>query len=338
MSTASEFQSHFRVTVTSFQWLLNRIAPLLESTRAAGHQTTDPKRQLLAFLWLLATPNSFRSVGSRFDLGKSTLSAIFMRVVTALNEISPEIIFWPNIEQRQRIALSFQASAGIEGIVGAIDGTYIPIKAPSANPDVYINRKCFHAITLQVICDNKMSILDCFAGYPSKVSDIRIFRNSPIYEEFMNHPNNYFDEKQFIIGDKAYPVLQWCIPPYIERRNVTTRQKHFNTCHAKSRQIVERCFALLFGRFRRLKYLDMNRTDFIAPTIIAACVLHNICLNNQENQEIRDMFIDEGLQAVMNNAGNVNHEAANYDNVNAQELGREGHALRDGIAENLYPF
>lgn len=60
MCTASEFQSHFRVTVTSFQWLLNRIAPLLESARAAGHQTTDPKRQLLAFLWLLATSDSFR--------------------------------------------------------------------------------------------------------------------------------------------------------------------------------------------------------------------------------------------------------------------------------------
>jgi len=60
MSTASEFQSHFRITMTSLQWLLNRIAPLLESARAAGHQTTDPKRQLLAFLWLLATPDSFR--------------------------------------------------------------------------------------------------------------------------------------------------------------------------------------------------------------------------------------------------------------------------------------
>lgn len=141
-----------------------------------------------------------RSVGSRFDLGKSTLSAIFMRVVTALNEISPEIIFWPNNEQRQQIILSFRTSVGIEGIVGAIDGTYIPIKAPSANAEVYINRKCFHAITLQVICDNKMSILDCFAGYPSRVSDVRIFRNSPIHEECMNHPNDYFDEKQFIIG------------------------------------------------------------------------------------------------------------------------------------------
>lgn len=261
-----------------------------------------------------------------------------MRVVTMLNEISPEIIFWPNIEQRQRIALFFQASAGIEGIVDAIDGTYILIKAPSANPDIYINRKYFHAITLQVICDNKMSILDCFAGYPSRVSYIRIFRNSPIYEEFMNHPNNYFDERQFIIGDKAYPVLQWCIFPYIKRGNVTKRQKHFNTCHAKSRQVVQHCFALLFRRFRRLKYLDINRTDFIAPTIIVACVLYNICLNNQENQDIRDMFIDEGLQAVVNNAGNVTHEAANYDNMNTQELGREGHALRDKIAENLYPF
>lgn len=83
----------------------------------------------------------------------------------------------------------------------------------------------------------------------------------------------------------------------------------------------------------------MNRIDFLAPTIIAACVLHNICLNNEENnEEIRDMFIDEGLQAVVDNAGNVNHEAANYDNMNAQELGGEGHALRDRIAENLYPF
>lgn len=60
VSTASEFQSHLRITITSFQWLLNRTAPLLESARAAGHQTTDPKRQLLAFLWLLATPDSFR--------------------------------------------------------------------------------------------------------------------------------------------------------------------------------------------------------------------------------------------------------------------------------------
>lgn len=121
-----------------------------------------------------------------------------MRVVTALNEISLKIIFWPNREERQRIALSFQASAGIEGIIGAIDGTYIATEAPSENPDVYINRKYIHVITLQLICDDKLSLIDCFTGYPSRVSDIRIFRNSPIYEDVTNNSNNYFDENQTI--------------------------------------------------------------------------------------------------------------------------------------------
>lgn len=77
-----------------------------------------------------------RSVGDRFNIAKSTLSAIFSRIVIALNDISPQIIFWPNAEQRPHIVLNFQASAGIEGIVGAIDGTYIPIKAPSEHSDV----------------------------------------------------------------------------------------------------------------------------------------------------------------------------------------------------------
>jgi len=46
------------------------------------------------------------------------------------------------------------------------------------------------------------------------------------------------------------------------------------------------------------------------------------------------MFINKGLQAMMNNADNVNYKAAIYDDINA-ELGR-GHALRDRITENLF--
>jgi len=40
---------------------------------------------------------------------------------------------------------------------------------------------------------------------------------------------------------------------------------------------------------------------------------------------------------MMNNVGNVNCEAANY-NMNVQKLGKEGYVLRNRIAENLYPF
>ena len=244
-----------------------------------------------------------RSVGCRFNMGKSSLFVSFVRVVRALNTIAPEIIKWPSREERQRIRHSFRDIAGLPGVIGAIDGTYVPIKAPRDNPETYINRKCFYAITLQVICTPELLFTDCFTGYPSSVSDIRIFRNSDIYEEFLNENRNYFEIDEFIIGDKAYPNMNWCITPYINRGHLDERQTRFNTVHARSRQVIERAFALLFGRFRRLRYLDMNRVDLIPVTIIAACTLHNICLMQADN--LIEEYVNEGLLAV-NDGGDEN--------------------------------
>lgn len=47
----------------------------------------------------------------------------------------------------------------------------------------------------------------------------------------------------------------------------------YNFCY-NFRVIIERSFSLLFGRFRRLKYLDMNKIENLLATILAACVLH----------------------------------------------------------------
>ena len=40
-------------------------------------------------------------------------------------------------------------------VVDVIDGTHIPIKAPSVNEHIYMNRKHFHSRNVQVICDSK---------------------------------------------------------------------------------------------------------------------------------------------------------------------------------------
>lgn len=68
------------------------------------------------------------------------------------------------------------------------------------------------------------------------------------------------------------------------------------------RQIIERAFALLKGRFRRLKYLYMSCADLIPYVILACCVLHNICLEGCEDNV--DDFIREGTDQ---NANNNNH-------------------------------
>ena len=58
---------------------------------------------------------------------------------------------------------------GLPGVMGAIDGTHIPIKAPRHRHEQYINRKGFFSVQLEVICDPGLFITDVFCGYPGSV-------------------------------------------------------------------------------------------------------------------------------------------------------------------------
>lgn len=278
-----------------------------------------------------------RSIGFQFDLPKSALYRCFVRVVTALNEIAPNVIRWPSINERKIISEELRKCSGMPGVIGAVDGSYVPIKAPRIDKEAYICRKCFFGITLQAICDHNRRFIDCFAGYPSSVHDSRIFRNSDIYKKICENHEAYFGPNEYILGDKAYPCLSWCIPPYIERRHFTANHRKFNMILAQTRQIIERTFALLFGRFRRLKYLDMNKTELVPCTIIACCVLHNLCLMC-ETDDLRDEFEEEGRlfmndQLSMgcdNNTSNVEMgERQNARNIN------DGHVVRENLFNKL---
>lgn len=84
-------------------------------------------------------------------------------------------------EQRMRaIQVAFE-QGGFPGVVGLIDGTHISIRAPIEEPDAYINRKKFHSLNVQVICDENMVFIDILAGWPGSVHDSRILRNSTVY-------------------------------------------------------------------------------------------------------------------------------------------------------------
>lgn len=77
-----------------------------------------------------------------------------------INELAPSLIKWPSGEERISIKREMGHWGNIPGVVGAIDGTFIPIKAPAQNPEVYNNRKCFHSITLQAICNHERMFTD----------------------------------------------------------------------------------------------------------------------------------------------------------------------------------
>ena len=94
----------------------------------------------------------------------------------------------------------------------------------------------------------------------------------------MNNDDN-FPNDSHLIGDQAYPLGKHLQVAYRKTRGrLTRRQLKYNRSLSAARSVIERAFALLKGRFRRLKYLEMLQTVYIPHVIIACCILHNICL------------------------------------------------------------
>ena len=70
----------------------------------------------------------------------------------------------PNEEENIKSEL-FQV-AGFPDVIGCIDGTHIPIIAPPIDECAYVNRKKFHSINVQAVCDANMIFLDVVAKWP----------------------------------------------------------------------------------------------------------------------------------------------------------------------------
>ena len=66
----------------------------------------------------------------------------------------------------------------------------------------------------------------------------------------------------------------------------------YNNKHARTRQPIERAFGLLKGRWRRLKYVEMENVEDVPSVVSAACVLHNFCLIIDDGT-IEDFFDDD---------------------------------------------
>jgi len=108
------------------------------------------------------------------------------------------------------------------------------------------------------------------------VHDMRVFRLSNV-ENMLTNEN--FPHDSHILGDAAYRLTKHVMVPFKDNGHLTERQINFNKRLSSARMIVERSLGLLKGRFRSiLDTLPMRRTDLIPKYIIACCILHNICL------------------------------------------------------------
>ena len=81
-------------------------------------------------LWILATPDTFRSVGVKFGVLEGTVHFHYKYIIEALKDLRGSYVKWPSNYEREIIAGAFEAKYGYPSVIGCIDGCLIRVTAP----------------------------------------------------------------------------------------------------------------------------------------------------------------------------------------------------------------
>lgn len=123
---------------------------------------------------------------------------------------------------------------------------------------------------------------------------MRVFKYSGLQQRCNN---DYFPNNTHIIADSAYTLQKHIMVPYKDNGHLTNEERRYNHVLSSTRMIIERAIGLLKGRWRcLLDKLPMRRMDLIPLYIISCCVLHNICLLQDDDFEY-PVVIDDDIPA-----------------------------------------
>ena len=197
---------------------------------------------------------------------------------TAICDRIDHFISWPSpqecITTKQKF---YRRTRGFPCIAGLIDGSQVPIWGPHppANEAAYVNRKGFHAINCQVVCDADMKMFSFDARWPGANHDAYILRFSEVYEKFEAGllPNSW------LLGDSGYGLSDWLLTPYANPNG--DPQERYNAAHKKARCLVERCIGIWKMRWRCLTKPIMFRPDRASRIMSACAALHNHAIKHR---------------------------------------------------------
>ena len=296
-----EFLSYFRISRQSFFLLVDQMK---ETKVFSKISKTNPQRslsfQLLVFLFRIGkegTEGGSVYVSVFFSIGKGSVNNYVRRCVRALLELKPEVVYWPDKDERQDMRNRLSA-LGFRHCVGIIDGTLVQLVfRPEAYHECYYSRKCFYCINVMIVCDDNKRITFYNAGWPGSTHDNRVFRNSKLF----NKRGKYFSNHEYLLGDSAYsasPVMVQAFKKQASVAELPPQHEFFNTCLAKSRIASEHCIGILKGRFKCMKRINIklkNSKEEVKEVVdmIGACiVLHNLLINYEEDEIPKSWYDD----------------------------------------------
>ncbi|MFS7979707.1 putative harbinger transposase-derived nuclease domain-containing protein [Helianthus anomalus] len=281
----AQWRSLYGLSYPVFTTVVDKLKPYI----AQSNLSLPSDYAVAMVLSRLSLGLSAKTVAKRYSLEPYLVSKITNMVTRLLaTKLYPEFIKIPAGRRRlHETTAAFAEITNLPNICGAIDNTHVRLHSlPSdvPNKNIYTNVYGFKSIQLQVVADHKKIFWDVCVKAPGAVDDATHFRDSLLYNRLVSgdivwekvvnvkgHP-----VRPYVVGDWCYPLLSFLLTPFSWNRTGNPAQNTFDEGLMKGRRVVEEAIGLLKGRWRILQ--DVNVGLNHAPqTIVACCVLHNLC-------------------------------------------------------------
>ncbi|XP_057335433.1 uncharacterized protein LOC130674180 [Microplitis mediator] len=124
--TDFEFKSQFRLSRQTTYNLIERFQQsIFLVNKGLRENTVTHERAFLMVLWYLANTETFRQIGDRFDLSRSSTYKAINDSLNFINSLCDEFIIWPaNENDKAAISHSISRRRNINDVIGAIDGCH----------------------------------------------------------------------------------------------------------------------------------------------------------------------------------------------------------------------
>ncbi|XP_016327171.1 putative nuclease HARBI1 [Sinocyclocheilus anshuiensis] len=265
----------YRFSGDGIRYLCRLLGPKIQHRTVRSPVPQIPQMVCVA-LRFLASGMFLYSAENLENLNKGTICrTIRNKVSLALKSLAHIFITFPGHRRFHHIKEEFYKIRALSLVIGAVDCTHIRIKRPSgAHEGLTGNRKSFHSINVQMICDADCLITNLEAKWPGSVHDSRVFRASRIYQRL-----SLGEFSGVLLGDKGYAFETFLLTPLADPQ--TLAQQAYNHAHARTRARIEMTFGLLKSRFQCLHHLRVS-PDRACDVTVACTVLHNIASLRKE--------------------------------------------------------
>ena len=231
-----------------------------------------------------------------FDISPSHCQTIFIWVlvnwIIGPNIGKMDIVRYMNDEEAmKKVSQGFarRSNGVLRGAIGAIDGWLVKIQRPWVSrdnvkdPASFFSRKGFYALNVQCMVDDAKRVLWASFSHRGSSHDSTCFRETSFYNDILKSlQNKLFSMSFFILGDSAYAIESFILPPYDNAKSKSAEDA-FNFYQSSARITVECAFGEInrrWGIFWSPIAYSLKNTAIICK---GAMHLHNFLVDWRES-------------------------------------------------------